>query len=103
MKTNRITTIVAALAAAFTTTAAFAHEGEKHEKGGAPGVPKTYPLTKCVVSDDKLGEHGKVVKVSHGGTDVYLCCKDCTKDFNKEPEKYVKMVKDAEAHAHAKK
>ena len=61
------------------------------------GVPKTYPLTKCPVSDEKLGEHGKPVKVTSEGTDVWLCCKSCLKDFNKEPTKFVKMVKDAEA------
>lgn len=59
------------------------------------GVPKDYPVKKCVVSDEKLGEHGKVVKVTHDGTDVYLCCKDCVKDFEKEPAKFTKMVKDA--------
>ena len=59
-------------------------------------VPKTYPLKKCVVSDEKLGEHGKVVKVTApDGTDVYLCCKDCMKDFKTDPAKYAKMVKDA--------
>ena len=59
-------------------------------------VPKTYPLKKCVVSDEKLGEHGKSVKVTApDGTDVYLCCKDCVKDFKKDPAKYAKMVKDA--------
>ncbi len=97
MNLTRITTIAAALAAAFITATVFAHEDEKHEKGAVAGVPKTYPLTKCVVSDDKLGEQGKVVKATADGTDVYLCCKDCTKDFNKEPKKYVKMVKDAQA------
>ena len=61
------------------------------------GVPKDYPLKKCVVSDEKLGEHGKVVKVTHDGTDVYLCCKDCVSDFEKEPAKFTKMVKDAAA------
>ena len=60
------------------------------------GVPKDYPLKKCVVSGETLGEHGKPVKTSSGGTDVYLCCKDCLKDFTKDPEKYTKMVKDAE-------
>jgi YHS domain-containing protein len=59
------------------------------------GVPAGYPLTKCVVSGESLGEMGKAVKVSHNGTDVYLCCKSCIKDFNKDPEKYTKMVKDA--------
>ena len=59
-------------------------------------IPKSYPLKKCVVSDEKLGEHGKVVKVTApDGTDVYLCCKDCIKDFKKDPAKYAKMVKDA--------
>ena len=59
-------------------------------------IPKSYPLKKCVVSDEKLGEHGKPLKVTApDGTDVYLCCKDCLKDFKKDPAKYAKMVKDA--------
>lgn len=60
-------------------------------------IPKNYPLKKCVVSGDALGEHGKAVKVTYKGTDVYLCCSDCKADFNKNPAKYVKMVKDAGA------
>ena len=60
-------------------------------------IPKTYPLKTCPVSDEKLGEHGKPIKVTHEGTDVYLCCKDCQGDFKKDPAKYVKMVKDAPA------
>jgi YHS domain-containing protein len=60
-------------------------------------IPKSYPLTKCPVSGDKLGEHGKAVKVTYKGTDVYLCCRDCKKDFDKNPAKYVKIVKDAAA------
>jgi YHS domain-containing protein len=59
------------------------------------GVPATYPLKACPVSDEKLGSMGKPVKVSHEGTDVYLCCKSCTKDFNKEPGKYAEVVKKA--------
>ena len=59
------------------------------------GAPADYPLKKCVVSDEALGGMGKPFKVTFEGTDVYLCCKSCLKDFNKEPAKYVKMVKDA--------
>ncbi len=67
------------------------------EKAAAPaGVPANYPLKKCPVSDELLGEMGKPVKVTHEGTDVYLCCKSCLKDFNKEPAKYVGMVKAAQ-------
>lgn len=61
------------------------------------GVPKDYPLTKCVISDEKLGDHGRPMKVTSEGTDVWLCCKSCVKDFNKEPKKFTKMVKDAAA------
>jgi hypothetical protein len=58
-------------------------------------IPSSYPLTTCVVSGEKLGEHGKPVKVTADGTDVWLCCKSCKKDFEKDTPKYVKMVKDA--------
>ncbi|MBB5036364.1 hypothetical protein [Prosthecobacter dejongeii] len=59
-------------------------------------VPATYPLKTCVVSNEDLGTMGKPVKVTYEGTDVYLCCKACTKDFNKEPAKFVAKVKAAE-------
>jgi hypothetical protein len=58
-------------------------------------VPATYPLKTCVVSDEPLGDMGKPVKVTHEKTDVYLCCKACLEDFNKEPGKYTDMVKKA--------
>lgn len=60
------------------------------------GVPAAYPLKKCVVSNEELGTMGKAVKVTHEGTDVYLCCKSCTKDFHKEPAKFVAKVKAAQ-------
>ena len=62
------------------------------------GIPASYPLKKCAVSDEAFGgEMGKPIKVTHEGTDVYLCCKSCLKDFKADPAKYVKMVKDAAA------
>ena len=60
------------------------------------GVPATYPLKKCVVSGEDLGTMGKAVKVTHEGTDVYLCCKSCTKKFTAEAAKFTAMVKAAE-------
>ena len=61
-------------------------------------IPETYPLKTCVISEDAFGgKMGKPIKVTSDGTDVYLCCKMCKKDFDKDPAKYVKMVKDAEA------
>ncbi len=61
------------------------------------GVPAGYPLTKCVISGELLGGMGNPVKVTHDGTDVYLCCDSCIDDFNKEPAKHAQQVKDAAA------
>lgn len=65
------------------------------EKGKPEGVPANYPLTQCVVSKEPLGTMGKPVKVTHDGTEVYLCCKSCIKKFQKDPAKYVALVKAA--------
>ena len=66
------------------------------------GKAKAYPLEKCVVSDEKLGEMGKPFVFTYEGQEIKLCCKSCQKDFKKDPAKYVKKIKDAEA-AKAKK
>lgn len=58
-----------------------------------------YPLDSCVVSDDKFdgGAMGKprnyLYQVS-GQPDrlVRLCCKDCVKDFAKDPAQYLKKL-----------
>jgi hypothetical protein len=98
IKSNALALAVT-IALGVSTVSAFGHEGEDHKRGAThatTGIPKDYPLKKCVVSDDELGEHGKPVKVTApDGTDVYLCCKDCKKDFDKDPAKFAKMVKDA--------
>jgi hypothetical protein len=60
---------------------------------------KPYPLKACVVSGEKLGEMGKPYVFVHEGREIKLCCKNCLKDFNKEPAKYVKKIEEAEAKA----
>ena len=56
---------------------------------------KPYPLEKCIVSDEKLGEMGKPYVFTHEGQEIKLCCKSCQKDFNKEPAKYLKKLESA--------
>lgn len=58
--------------------------------------PKPYPLDKCIVSDEKLGEHGKPYVFTHEGQEIKMCCKDCLKDFKKEPAKYLKKIEAAQ-------
>ena len=63
-----------------------AHAEDKKE------AAKPYPLEKCIVTDEKLGEMGKPYVFTHEGQEIKLCCKSCLKDFNKEPAKYLKKL-----------
>ncbi len=65
--------------------------------------PKPYTLKTCVVSGDKLGEMGEPYVFVHEGQEIKLCCKSCLKDFNKNPAKYLKKMKETEAKEKAKK
>ena len=53
----------------------------------------SYPLTKCVVSGDDLGD--KPYVFTHNGQKVKLCCKDCLAEFNKDPDKYMAKLNTA--------
>ncbi|MBI1189736.1 MAG: hypothetical protein GC200_03525 [Tepidisphaera sp.] len=60
---------------------------------------KDYPLKTCPVSKDELGgDMGKPVDVVVAGRLIRLCCKDCKKDIEKEPAKFVAMVDAARKH-----
>ncbi len=70
---------------------------------------KDYPLAVCTVTDEELGS--KPVKLLHGTTLVEFCCKDCVKDFQKDPQptlaklaaaRAAKATKPAEGSAPAK-
>lgn len=61
------------------------------ETPAAPAKP-AYPLTTCVVSGEKLGEHGKPVVIEENGKEVQFCCKGCIKDFKKDTAKYMSKL-----------
>ena len=42
---------------------------------------------------------GKPVTYSYQGREIKFCCKDCRKDFDKDPAKYIKKLEEAEAKA----
>ena len=56
-----------------------------------------YPLEVCVVSGEKLGSMGKPHVITHEGTEVRFCCKECLPKFNENPDKFVAMVKAGKA------
>lgn len=85
---------------------------ESDVSGGAPTTttnsatgnnrkPTPYPLTTCVVSGEKLGEMGEpivLVYTNNGANqEVKFCCPMCKPRFLKNPDKYMKIIKDAEA------
>jgi hypothetical protein len=51
-----------------------------------------YPLTVCVISGEKLGDHGKPYVLKHEGREVRLCCKSCLKDFQASPAKHLQKL-----------
>lgn len=64
-------------------------------KAHAP-PPKPDLLTTCPVSGDKLGEMGQPFVFVYQGQEVKLCCPDCKKDFDKDPKKYMKLIRAAD-------
>ena len=48
----------------------------------------------CPISKEKVGEMGEVVEYEYNGKIYNFCCKMCLKDFEKDPEKYVKIVEE---------
>jgi YHS domain-containing protein len=59
---------------------------------GVPDLLKT-----CPVSGEKLdGDMGAPYVFSYQGQEVKLCCKSCKKDFDKNPDKYIKLIRAAD-------
>jgi YHS domain-containing protein len=94
--------IAAFLAAPFT---GFADQAKSDKDAPAKAVKaKAYPLKTCVVSGDKLGgDMGEPYVFTYKGREIKMCCKDCRKEFDKNPAKYIKKLEAAEKQAGDKK
>jgi YHS domain-containing protein len=53
-------------------------------------------LKTCPVSGDKLGEMGPPYIFVYKGQQVKLCCPSCKKDFDANPAKYMKLIREAD-------
>jgi transposase-like protein len=66
---------------------------------------KDYPLPTCLISGEKLGgDMGAPIDYLEKGKDgkasprlVRFCCKSCIKTFQKDSEKYLKMIDEAKS------
>ena len=59
--------------------------------------PKPYPLDTCLVCGMKLGEMGKPFVFVYKGQEIKVCDQSEQADFDKDPQKYLKKLADAEA------
>jgi hypothetical protein len=53
---------------------------------------KTYPLTTCPVSQEKLGGMGEPRNLIIAGRLIRLCCDMCEPDIRKNPSKFIALV-----------
>jgi YHS domain-containing protein len=60
----------------------------------APAKPDK--LATCPVSGEKLDSMGKPYVFTYQGQEVKLCCSGCKKDFDKDPAKYIKKIREAD-------
>jgi YHS domain-containing protein len=89
MKPHRILFSLTAVIASLASSSLSVHAAEGTD---APAATKPYPLATCVVSGEKLGTMGKPFVHNFEGREVQFCCKACLKEFNKDPQKFVKKI-----------
>jgi hypothetical protein len=101
-KITRKIVMVAAIAFFFAMGGyGMAMEGHSHDtdhkkdSDQAKDSKKVYPLSTCVVSGETLGAMGEPVTYTYKGQEIKTCCSMCINTIKADPEKYLKIVKDA--------
>ncbi len=110
MKTPK-SLLTAMLFAGLATTVALRADEKKHEHHDQSAASakdekaKPYPLDFCLVSDEKFEKSDmKPFELVHEGQTIKFCCKNCVKDFKKDPKKYVtKLGEEVKKQEAAKK
>ena len=100
MKTFRLALSALLIASIATFSAVVA--ADKDASTQKPAKIKPYTLKKCLTSDEALGgDMGEPYVFIHKDREIKLCCKDCRKDFDKNPAKFVTKLEAAEKKAAA--
>ena len=82
-----------ALAALLTLVLASCHRETAQPSTNA----KAYPLNVCLISGEKLGNHGDPYVFTRDGQEVKLCCESCLEEFNTNAGKLLKQLADGKA------
>jgi nitrous oxide reductase accessory protein NosL len=92
MKTPNLTaSITLAIALAVVSLAGCAQKKEPE------AAAKPYPLQTCLVCGMKLGDMGKPYVFVYQGQEIKVCDKSEKADFDKDPNKYLKKLADADS------
>jgi hypothetical protein len=76
-------------------SAAFAADAQEKKQEDKP-----YPLSVCLVTDEKLGAMGEPHVIQYKDREIKFCCDHCEKDFHKEPQQFLaKLEKAAQSAA----
>jgi len=59
--------------------------------------PKPYPLNTCLICDMKFGSMGEPYAFVYKGQEIKVCDKSEKASFDKDPDKYMKKLAEAEA------
>jgi YHS domain-containing protein len=85
--------IIPSLFAFAIATSSFAADPAAEKPSQTEGVKVESINTVCPVSGEKVGgDMGKPVYVDYKGKKIGFCCRDCAKDFKKNPEKYAALA-----------
>jgi YHS domain-containing protein len=57
---------------------------------------KPYPLQTCIVSDEPLSDSRQPISINYQGQEVRVCCRECKRDFQNDPQKFLKKILGAE-------
>jgi YHS domain-containing protein len=60
------------------------------------GEVKPYPLQTCIVSDEPLDASRHPISINYQGQEVQVCCRECKRDFQNDPQKFLKKIPAAE-------
>ena len=84
------------LTAAFMAVPLAGRADNTNSVSSAAAKPKLDLLTTCPVSGGKLGEMGKPLVFVYQGQEIKLCCGGCKSAFDKDPAKYIKIIRAAD-------
>ena len=80
---------------------ASAHEGHDHEGAGSAATAETAnkgESVTCPVSGEAV-DSKTALTYTYKGEVYHFCCASCLADFKKDPEKYIRKMKDDAAKA----